>query len=221
MKNDFLRQFAFGNPTITPRIVTPPRPTVLSTSLPRHTLRYALRRGALTQLVIQVDAQVWPFKVFAHHSYLHDVRLAIPYVILVPELMRYGNGSQVVNAYAFYRNAPLQSVNDDVYQTNFPNILHGEVICLGMQHELQASMAQSASDAECARLFVDDFVHRPFSDHSMHRFFDSKQLHNAFSSFADWEALSRRDPNFVLRVPWRYVGRLDDLLQRSQGALFL
>lgn len=121
---------------------------------------------------------------------------------------------------AYYLRGPYRSVNDTLFQCNLPNILAHELVCQGDDTQLQEELQRCRTDQDRIQMILCDFWTRPFSDHAMQRFFDSRKLHPAFTSFADWEATSRRDPKFVERVAWRPLSTLQQQLQRLTGGFF-
>jgi hypothetical protein len=91
----------------------------------------------------------------------------------------------------FYRNQPLQSLDDKLYLTNLFNI-GGSSLCIsGLQNKFR-SHSQALSEL-VNHLWAGEF---------------NRDLDGNFgtwgpASIEEWEELSQADPQFVLKVNWR------------------
>jgi hypothetical protein len=195
-----------------------PQPLVLAPSRPAlapepFVLFHTQRQSYSTVHVIDCRPKVRTIHILAAGRYMHELRLSYPHTVFIAELANYGNRPQFVGAYIFYRNAPLRSFDDTVYETNLPNVVFREGICTGDTADLQRAINAATTDDSIARAILADYFERPFSDHALDHWRRSRTLHPAFQSFADWQTYSQRDPGFILRVPWRPLGTLREQLR--------
>jgi hypothetical protein len=177
--------------------------------------------GLSTVLTLDVRPKVRTIHMLGGGLRTHAVALSLPYTVIVLDLSTWNGTYGFRGAYALYRTQPLSSTNDLLYRCNLPNILFGEQVCMGDTADLQRALFSAPSLLACAQAFLADFWGRPFSDHALWHFRDSHRLHPAFGSLASWQDASRRDPGFILRVPWEPVGTLAATLQTLGGGFSL
>jgi hypothetical protein len=157
---------------------------------------------------------------FAAGSVMHEFRLACPYLLFVVEYTQWIRWT-FAGAHAFYRTSPVQGSESVLYRCNLPNMLHADKVCMGDTTDLARALSRVVTPDDYAQAFLHDFWTRPFSNEALAPFRESASLHPAFASLSSWEAASRQDPGFVLRVPWTPVGTLSEHLRQLSGGFWL
>jgi hypothetical protein len=136
-------------------------------------------------------------------------RLSFPWVVL---LVVYANGELSGMQQAFYRPAPLSSLDDRLYFTNLLNVAEGygqeSWVCLANLRKRLGKLAW----AERVRTVTDHFWQAAFSLSSE---FNEGNSHwgtrgttdPRFETVDTWETATRDDPYFALEVTWRPAPR--------------
>jgi hypothetical protein len=129
--------------------------------------------------------------------------VAFPWTYLV---VRFYNGS-VDKMYVFYRNDPAQSMSADFCLPNLPN-LYGQgddyKICTGTISGLQTDWSLEKKLDWLSRKFWDSQFNK---DLRGEHWDPSRKLTGHPQSFSEWEEKSRSDPGFILKIPWRPLGK--------------
>lgn len=179
------------------------------------TIRHSHRFATTTVTVLELPPRVRAIH-FVAGGLMHEFRVSLPYLFFVLEFTQWIRW-RFSSAHAFYRSSRLQGLESVLYRCNLPNMLHADQVCMGDTADLAQDVSRAAAPSDFARAFLNDFWSRPFSNEALTPFRESASLHPAFESLVSWEVASRRDPGFVLRVPWTPVGTLDDHLRRLRG----
>lgn len=133
--------------------------------------------------------------------------LALPYVIRI-----YVFAAHVLDAvYCYYRNEPLRSHRDELFCPNLPNIYstpeYTDPYRICLSRDARHCDARTSSCAEVIA-HVESCVWGGVWNTDLLRCFAA--MADRVPEFATpwhWEAASRRDPLFVLRVPWQETGQ--------------
>ncbi|HYC24111.1 MAG TPA: hypothetical protein VEI94_15495, partial [Candidatus Bathyarchaeia archaeon] len=132
-------------------------------------------------------------------------RLSFPWVVLVLVLV---DGELSGLQQAFFRNAPIGSLDDELYYTNLLNVAAGygqeSWVCLV---KLRGELGELGWD-ERTRAVIDHFWQasntRSSEEHEGHSFWSKgRAVDRRFASAAAWEAATLADPYFALSVRWR------------------
>lgn len=185
---------------------------------PRQVRLMVQRRGGLvTGVVIEMPPgprQVrWinptsrvPFGPGARYETRH---LSFPWVVLV---IIFVNGELSNWQQAFFRPAPIASLDDELYYTNLLNVACGyeqeSWVCLV---NLTASLGGLTWEARVGTV-TDHFWHASFNrsaeTYENNSFWgNARTIDRRFESAETWEAATREDPYFALTVPWRRAPR--------------
>ena len=124
--------------------------------------------------------------------------VATPYVVLkVPFI-----GNALYYPSVFYRNEPLQSINDRLYHSNLKNVAYcGEplinYLCLdGLRHSTDWKREQTINE------LVNHLWSGEFNDEmSSHQF--GREGDDRLQTIQGWQKASKEDPEFVLGVNWK------------------
>ena len=126
--------------------------------------------------------------------------VATPYVVMkFPFLGNTIHGSVEV----FYRNEPLQSIDDQLCFTNLMNICH-----LGSTRaHLCISAIQSGFGGLSREKIMSEIVNHLWSGefnrrHGYDRSYFKAENDSRLQSMSDWQKFSKEDPEFVLGVKW-------------------
>jgi hypothetical protein len=131
--------------------------------------------------------------------------LSFPWIVLLV-VFSHGDLSNVQQA--FYRNAPIRSLDDELYCTNLLNVAKGyqqdDWVCLARLHGQLGELGWPAR----IRAVTDHFWSAAFNRSSeVHegnsRWGSAKPVDPRLANAAEWEAATRVDPYFTLQVPWR------------------
>ncbi|NLH75105.1 MAG: hypothetical protein GX456_18820 [Verrucomicrobia bacterium] len=151
------------------------------------------------------------------------VRLALPYVIVLAVFIARGRGQMVLsnNNEVYFRTEPLKSLNDGLY---FPALLNcaksnsadsRPLSWLCTQNMEIPNEARSSDKNVSMRAYFRGLLHclfetgfnLSFEQHNMRSWYTiSSQIDPRLRSVEEWEEATRRDPLFVLDVPWIPVG---------------
>ena len=133
-------------------------------------------------------------------------RLSFPWVVLI---VVFADGELTNVQQAFYRPAPIASLDDELFFTNLLNVARGyeqeSWVCL-------VSLAEAALDEmsweERTRAVTDHFWQASFNRsseiHEGNSYWDSmRDVDPRLENASAWEAATAADPYFALHVPWR------------------
>lgn len=126
-------------------------------------------------------------------------QVAFPWVNLV---IRFYNGS-VDTMYVFYRNTQVDSLGADLCLPNLPNVYgsdKGYRICTGTISGLQTDWSLERKLSWLVRNFWDSQFNTDLTDKHWK---PCKGISGHPQSFAQWEEMSRSNPNFILSIDWR------------------
>ena len=138
--------------------------------------------------------------------------LAFPWVYLV---IRFRSGA-VDKMYVFYRNSRAEDPSVELYLPNLPNVYgrdRGYKICTGSVSGLDPAWPLACRLDWLVRSFWDSQFNRDLlSEH----WSPSTRLAGHPRSFAEWGRKSQEDPSFILKIPWRPLGKtIQDLLEEG------
>lgn len=179
--------------------------------------RYVKVRGASTAIVVELPPEVrrvtWsPAKMEKGGGYTPHW-LAFPYVIhlclfyTIKGDEAYGGGLEEMRVY--YRNAPLRSPHDPLSIPNLFNVQVDPVLTSNCRACLRGHPEglQDLSLAEQAEAWITFFWETGFNrDIEQSGFERARSLDPRIASLEAWEAASKADPLFPLRIPWEPAG---------------
>ena len=117
-------------------------------------------------------------------------RLSFPYVVFVVHL----TDNSFSNLLVYYRNKPLDSLNNKLYETNFPNVDGGDV-CLGFGGH------RSQKTSERINEVITHFWNSVFNT-DRNTSYNSYQNQDLRLGFTNWEKETNKDPKFILSIDW-------------------
>lgn len=128
----------------------------------------------------------------------------MPYIVLVLNFIGQAiDGTSSANRcgiYWFYRNAPIESLDDALYFPNMPNIYENGQVCWGRERiPLDAPLAQKA-ELVVRAIFASHFNEHELNDQWWPAV---RNVPNHPQKFIEWEERSTEDPNFILQLKWR------------------
>lgn len=166
--------------------------------------------GRQAILIIEDKPTVRTVK-FSHHSPGNDLnkssyRLAFPYIIYLIRFIE-GPAGWLYNALSVsYRNSPLESISDEVFHPNLPNISEGvHAVCMPYP-DGDKSLSKAAS------LVINEFWASEFGDDLMDGWYNNCELDGRIETLSAWEKASRNDPFFPLTVKWANTNTLKRIL---------
>ena len=128
-------------------------------------------------------------------------RLAFPYVLYLLSFYR----GDLQEMKMFYRVSPLTSLKDTLYHTNLPNV-RGEPGHYGSQRvclRYRPEMLEGVPLVQAVPALIDFFWSTGFNQDITGSAFERAQgLDPRLASFEAWEAATREDPLFPLRIDW-------------------
>jgi hypothetical protein len=189
--------------------------------LPRHSVRWKVVAGPLTVVILELDPELRRMMWIAPDSpqprgkeaRYEPRQLATPYIVLkVPFL----HGRVTGRVELFYRNAPLEKLDDELYWSNLLNVSPHAYHCKAwlctqyLAHELAGGPPGITSG-------LNALMHHTFGG-GWNWSSDISEGKSAFTLAKEmevdprvtdvdrWEQQSLADPKFVLQVPWKPVG---------------
>jgi hypothetical protein len=139
----------------------------------------------------------------------YDTReLSFPWVVLV---LVFAGGELTGLQQAFFRNAPLASIDDELFFTCLLNCADAPEYSAQVSWVCLANLTRrlgSMSWADRLKTITDHFWHAAFNRSSeIHEgnshWGTAGAIDPRLASAAAWEAATREDPYFALRIPWR------------------
>ena len=130
----------------------------------------------------------------------HARLVSFPWVYLV---IRFYNGA-VSNMYVFYRNTQVENINAEMHLPNLPNVYDDCSICTGEISGLRSGWDLSNKLDWLVNQFFDSVFN---TDLLSNHWKPCCLLNDHPQTFADWEAKSKTDPKFILRINWRPLGK--------------
>ena len=189
--------------------------------LPRHCVRWKVAAGPLTVVILELDPELRRMMWIAKDSpqprgkdaKYEPRQLATPYVILkVPFL----HGKVTGRVELFYRNQPLEKLDDELFWSNLLNVSPHAYQCkawLCTQY-----LATELAGASGVTKGLNALMHHTFGLGGWNWSSDLSEGKSAFTLAKEmnvdsrvidvdrWEQESLADPKFVLQVPWKPVG---------------
>lgn len=151
----------------------------------------------------------------------HDVRIALPYVILG---MQFEHDSRLRQCHCFFRNEPLTRLDDKLYLP----LLHN---CFGIYACLHAAPVRKSDDIRSAiQTVMDRFFTAGFNFDRTSNWLASGlatgKRDPRMATIEEWERSTAKDPRFILDVKWptadSYIKTLRGYrvwLEREDGVL--
>jgi len=136
-------------------------------------------------------------------------QLSFPWVVLVIVFV----GGELSNLQqAFYRNAPIESLDDALGYTNLLNVAKGyeqdSWVCLVNLRNRLAALTWEQRVRAVTEHFWQAAFNRSSEMHEGNSFWGSlRKVDRRFTSPATWEAATRAHPYFALEVQWRRTGQ--------------
>lgn len=173
-----------------------------------------MQKGNRSAVAVQLPPAIRSF-VYTPDSRVY--RVAMPHIVMLIQLIgeavdAVSTGNKV-GIYLYYRNRPVDSLDDELFFSNMPNIYANGQVCWGTDRiPLDAPLGRKVE------MVIDGFFRSNFNQHEL-----GEQWRPAVSeiaghpqTFEEWETRSAEDPTFVLALPWRPAGiNLRQALERG------
>jgi hypothetical protein len=145
---------------------------------------------------------------FGEDAHYEPRRLSFPWVVLV---IVFAGGDLSGVQQAFYRNAPISSLADDLCYTNLLNVARGydqeSWVCLAQLRRRLADLTWEQRVTAVTEHFWQAAFTRSSEVHEGNSHWGSlKELDVRVSSAAAWEVATQASPYFTLEVPWPRTG---------------
>jgi hypothetical protein len=189
---------------------------------PRHSVRWKVVGGPLTVVIQELDPELRRMMWIAPDSpqprgkeaRYEPRQLATPYIVLKVPFM---HGRVTGRVELFYRNRPLEKLDDELYWSNLLNVSPHAYHCKAwlctqyLAHELAGAPPGVTSG-------LNALMHHTFGLGGWNWSSDLSEGKSAFTLAKEmdvdprvidvdrWEQESLADPKFVLQVPWKPVG---------------
>jgi hypothetical protein len=188
--------------------------------------------GPFVVMVHQTPPRVFRFKwvsetsraKYGSEAEYRTVRIAQPYIIILAVFCRKGGGKLQLTGYneCFYRVKPLESLDD---RLSYPALLNCSKFAKEKGHPLSWICSQFLNKRKLAaipdlnrrihasfRALFHLFFESGFNYSSEHHeesswFSESQHVDKRIASVEAWEQATKKDPLFVLDVPWLDTGR--------------
>jgi len=140
-------------------------------------------------------------------------KLAFPYIVFI---FTVSYKSEVTKIQVAYRTASLQSLNDDLYYANLPNIIDESMcVCMGNELPRGRNLCNAVNKA------ITEFWARSFNTDATFAFEEhSPIIHKQRITLESWERETKNNPLFVLKNIWnkaspvkKYVSSQPSLLK--------
>lgn len=146
-------------------------------------------------------------RVYEESGSKHTV--ATPYVVIViPFFINKISGNCERPVRVFYRNSPLQSIDDQVLSSNLNNVLpvnYGTSSCGSLcLDRLDVNSKMSREEVACA--VVNYLWGSEFNTEYGNNFASVAPIDKRIGSIEAWERESKKNPGFVLEVQWPETG---------------
>ncbi len=185
-------------------------------------VRWICEKGEKSVYVIELQPELRPLvwnNSMAGWDYINDEKVyletgtrhtvATPYVvILIPFRGNKIGGSSERPVRVFYRNSPLQSLDDEVLSSNLTNVLptnygRKEMGCMCLD---RLDVHSKMDRAEVVNAVVSHLWGGEFNMEYGRNFSDVSHVDQRVSSIYMWEEASKQNPDFVLDVAWPKTG---------------
>ncbi len=172
--------------------------------------RFAVQMGMGIVIVVEQPPQIrtLDFPIPSRAKF----HLAFPYTVFVAVLAD-GKFQQL---YVFYSDQPLSSLDDLLYQANIPG-----VDTSGRLHSCHHIPPDSTSLTAQVEAAITYFWSAKFNT-SLHDPNYTPVFNGSIESLESWQARSKEDSRFVLKIPWKVFGKslgtLIDILLRDMGS---
>lgn len=133
------------------------------------------------------------------------ISLALPYVVFVAKFEQ----QMFRELYCAWRNTPLTSLDDLLYQPLLPNIHDGHSVCMGLDWR-----PRSSDFAEQAQSAISYFWNSSFTSDLSDHWRRKGSLDNRISNGRIWAESSIADSLFILSVPLSSTRTLSSLIDR-------
>lgn len=180
-------------------------------------LKYWQQRGDITVVLIEQTAMPRTVHVIAEDSPASEgtaakyVRrtLSFPYIYL---LIAFAGPSMLNCQQLFYRNRPLQSLDDPLFLSNMLNVSTDDFhkipnwLCLQGLH-ISNDMPFGKKIRTILDYIWNSSWNKSIDVHGgVSQFMVMKDIDHRISSFPRWEAATREDPYFMLKIDWKPAG---------------
>jgi hypothetical protein len=192
-------------------------------------VKFIRKRGGAVVLVIEEKPQLRTVRWLTDQSPVpygpgaqyRPARLAFPFVVLVVVL----NGGALTGLQqCFYRNAPLESFSDSLLYPNLYNVAaaYGQDcwLCLVNLKKDLTRMKWENRVREIRKHLWGAGFNQSSEHHEGMSYWGQMKVDPRVESLDRWEAESRKDPFFPLKVQWKPVGKtVGDVAERMLAAL--
>ena len=182
-----------------------------------ETVRFAWRRGDAVVLVLEQKPAMHTVRwltddspaPFGKGATYREVRLAFPFVLVI---VAFRGGNFTGQQQCFYRRAPLASLEDELLLPNLLNVAraYGQTcwLCLAnLRKNFAAISWNERVRAIWSHLFDAGFNASSEFHEGMSYWQAMRSVDRRVGSLSAWEAETRKDPFFPLKVEWRTAGK--------------
>lgn len=133
-------------------------------------------------------------------------QVAFPFVIFVIKL----ESGQFKQVHLFYRNSPLRSIEDELYNPNLTNIYpdQNNLVCWGKT----TSLPKGTDTFQQVNEVIELFWSSRFNTDLNQSFNYYSQKDSSLGSFEAWETASKKNARFPLTIKWKKAITLERLL---------
>jgi len=134
--------------------------------------------------------------IYEHNQGSTPYTVATPYVVMAIRVME---GRAYGVPCTFYRNEPLKSLDDTLFQTNLMNVGVQGYTCVHPEFTSDMSLAEQLG--EIVNAFWSGEFNGHMSGSNWHEYVENGSDYR-LHSIEDWQKASLKDPKFVLDVKW-------------------
>lgn len=129
-------------------------------------------------------------------SSIRSYRLAFPYVVFAVTVDNaYGHPTRLQ---VFFRNTPLRSLQDPLYQAALTNTHQDGVACT----KINTDHLRNATVAERVDFVINEFWSSSFNQDLVATVYETRAQIPQVETYEKWEKETRKDAHFVLTLPW-------------------
>jgi hypothetical protein len=141
-------------------------------------------------------------------------QLAFPYVVFIITFLE--NELQGDYCSVFYLKNRLKTVSDNLCYTNLTNIGREEpLICPICVGNALNYLNHRKPIAKQAQVFIDSFWNSSFNSDITGDYVTSRELDSRILNFETWQKASKKNPKFILKVPWIRAGNLKTAIDEA------
>jgi hypothetical protein len=157
-------------------------------------------KGNRSAVVVQLPPSVRSFY-YSPEKRTYNVAYPYTYFVIqfIGEAVNAKSAGNKVGISFFYRNSPINSLDDEMLRSNMPNVFKEGKICWSRD-----TIDVSLPLATKVEKIIEAFWSSNFNHHEMGENWEpSTGIPGHPQSFAKWQEMTEIDPAFVLEISWR------------------